>query len=414
MHSLSFFDPTNGSNFTVNETGLNILQLLKAEFPKEEMIDKILEEYETTREQVERDISDLTIQLTSLGLWKTTIAVTGLNAVDSPGPGVPILRLLKESELLPKLVGLAYDVLEPGNFMPDLLDSSYLIPYPNSGHHALLERIKFIHQKEKLSMIFPSLDSELDSYISIQEELKKMGIRTFLPTRNQLHLRNKTELKETLDSSNVLLPKTFVIQDASVIHQIADKVSFPIFVKGLHYEAYLARKMEEAIGYFYKISYRWGIPIIVQEVIEVEECNVAAFSISGKIYGAVIMKKMFLTDKGKAWAGVTIQNPEVLEISSRILQKLDWNSGCELEFIVENKTNKIYLLEINPRFPAWIYLATASGVNLPEMNAKQALGIPIGKELEYDVGTVFVRHSWDEIVPMLSLESLSTKGEIIY
>jgi hypothetical protein len=48
------------------------------------------------------------------------------------------------------------------------------------------------------------------------------------------------------------------------------------------------------------------------------------------------------------------------------------------------------------------------------MNAKQALGIPIGKELEYDVGTVFVRHSWDEIVPMLSLESLSTKGEIIY
>ncbi len=64
------FDPTTGSTFTVNETGLTILQLLKAEIPKEEMINRILEEYETTREQVERDISDLTIQLNSLGLWK--------------------------------------------------------------------------------------------------------------------------------------------------------------------------------------------------------------------------------------------------------------------------------------------------------------------------------------------------------
>ncbi|MCB1180249.1 MAG: ATP-grasp domain-containing protein [Leptospiraceae bacterium] len=342
------------------------------------------------------------------------IAITGMNAVDSPGPGVPVVRSLHESDLLPELYGLAYDVLEPGNFMDDQIKGSYLVPYPNSGHLALLERIKYIHEKTKINMIFPTLDSELDSYISIQDDLKKMGVYSFLPTRKQLHLRNKTELSESLDEPDILIPKTFVIQDPYSLRQLTEKLKFPIYVKGIYYEAYLARSIEEAIGYFYKISSRWGIPIIVQEAIEGEECNVAAFSIEGKIYGAVIMKKMFLTDKGKAWAGVTIQNPEVLNISSKILKKLEWNSGCELEFIVENKTNKIYLLEINPRFPAWIYLATAAGINLPAMNAKHALGELIGVELDYDIGKVFVRHSWDEIVPMSSLESLSVKGEILY
>ena len=78
------------------------------------------------------------------------VAVTGLNAVDSPGPGVPILRSLKESPLKPSLIGLAYDVLEPGNFMGDIIESSYIIPYPNASRDLLLERILYIHEKKKI------------------------------------------------------------------------------------------------------------------------------------------------------------------------------------------------------------------------------------------------------------------------
>ena len=31
---------------------------------------------------------------------KITVAVTGLNNIDSPGPGIPVIRGLKESESL--------------------------------------------------------------------------------------------------------------------------------------------------------------------------------------------------------------------------------------------------------------------------------------------------------------------------
>ena len=342
------------------------------------------------------------------------IAVTGLNAVDSPGPGVPVLRSLKESSIEPTLIGLAYDVLEPGNFMPNLVESTYIIPYPNSGPDSLLERIKYIHEKKKLDVILPTLDSELDNYIQIQTELEKIGIKMLLPGKDQLHMRDKSILRESLENQDILLPETYTIQEASALKQITEKLSFPIFIKGLLYEAYIARNIEEAVGYFYHISAKWGIPVIVQECINGEECNVAAFSIGGNVISAVVMKKMFVTDKGKAWAGVTINNKEVSESAVKIMDQLKWNSGCELEFIVENQTGKVYLLEMNPRLPAWVYLATEAGLNLPDLIVKAALGEDLSVNNQYDVGKIFVRHSWDEIVPMSSIEALSTKAEIKY
>ncbi|MCB1159106.1 MAG: ATP-grasp domain-containing protein [Leptospiraceae bacterium] len=342
------------------------------------------------------------------------IAVSGLNASDNPGPGVPVLRSLKESKDEIHLIGLAYDVLEPGNFMEDLIESSYVIPYPRSGPELLLERIKYIHSKERLDMIFPTLDSELDNYISIQNELKQLGIRTFLPGKEQLHMRDKSVLKENLEEAGIALPKTLVLQDAAGIHQAMTELTFPILVKGIFYEAYLARTIEEAIGFFYHLAAKWGIPVILQECIIGEECNVAAIAKKGKTIGSVCMKKMFLTDKGKAWAGVSIRNEEVLQVSENILKYIQWDGGCELEYIIEEKTGKVFLLEINPRFPAWIYLATAAGQNLPLMQVKLAMGEELRKQEEYRVGTVFVRHSRDEIIPLSSLDSLSTKAEISY
>ena len=340
------------------------------------------------------------------------VAVTGLNAVDSPGPGVPILRSLRESSLKPKLIGLAYDVLEPGNFMSNLIDSSYIIPYPNAGKDLLLERIHYIHEKEKIDVIIPALDSELDNFISISGELAKKNIKILLPDKAQLKMRDKTKLKESLEDSGVLLPETYTIQDSAAIAQIGEKIGFPMFVKGIFYEAYFARTLQEAVGFFYYLAGKWGIPVILQQAIMGEELNTCAFARSGKMVSHVIMKKMYVTDKGKAWAGVTIKNPNVTDMSKKILHKIGWNGGCELEYIVENKTDKVYLLEMNPRFPAWVYLTTASGLNLPEMHLKASLGMDTPEIHDYETGKIFVRHSWDEIVPMKHIESLSTKAEL--
>ena len=57
------------------------------------------------------------------------IAVTGLNAIDSPGPGVAVIRAIREcSDFDVRIIGLSYEALEPGIYLHDLVDKSYQLP----------------------------------------------------------------------------------------------------------------------------------------------------------------------------------------------------------------------------------------------------------------------------------------------
>jgi carbamoyl-phosphate synthase large subunit len=123
------------------------------------------------------------------------------------------------------------------------------------------------------------------------------------------------------------------------------------------------------------------------------------------------MRKLYITDKGKGWAGVAINDPVLLELSTKIIEELKWKGGIELEFMQE-KSGEYSLLEINPRFPAWVYLATAAGLNLPGMAVELALGKEVPTQTNYTAGTVFVRASWDLITDMQRLEKLTTAGEV--
>lgn len=64
------FDPATGNTFTLNETALYIVNQLKDDKTKEQIVYQMTEEYDISIEQVDRDMSDLLIQLKELGLMK--------------------------------------------------------------------------------------------------------------------------------------------------------------------------------------------------------------------------------------------------------------------------------------------------------------------------------------------------------
>jgi len=347
-------------------------------------------------------------------LERKTICITGTGAADSPAPGLAVLRSLKESGIKARYIGIAYGVLDAVNHMSDMIDACYLAPYPNTGAHVLLQRISEIHRSEHIDVIIPTLDSELENYLTIESELRYLGIKLLLPKKSSLELREKPTLAEKIPADIIKVPDSERVTDVSGLRAAYEKLGFPLLIKGQFYEAYAAYSPEEAVGWFYKLAASWGIPVIAQKMIRGEECNVAGVAKRGKLFGAVAMKKLFLTDKGKAWSGVTIRNEKILQICRDLIQFLEWDGGFELEFIVETKTNEVFLIEMNPRFPAWVYLATRAGINLPYLNAALALGKNIEPKTEYEVGMVFIRHSRDEIVPMAQIEALSTEGRVSY
>ena len=342
------------------------------------------------------------------------LAVTGLNATDNPGPGVPLIRSLKHSEEFDaEIIGLIYDVLEPGIYMENLTKKNYLIPYPSSGLENLYERLSYIQQQEKIDVIIPTLDSELFGFVKLEEKLKEIGIKMFLPTFEQLNIRAKDKLFDFCSDNEINVPKNILVSSISELQKIPEEFDYPVVVKGIFYDAYIVNNLEEAKTAFLKISSKWGLPIIIQEYLKGDEFNVVALGDgTGQTIGAVAMRKLYITDKGKGWAGITIFDNNLIEISKKVIERIKWRSGMELEFIRSSETGQYFLLEINPRFPAWVYLAPNAGQNLPYALLQLALGNQVQPFDNYKVGTIFVRSSWDLITDISVFEKITTEGEI--
>lgn len=341
-----------------------------------------------------------------------TVAVSGINAVDNPGPGIGVARSLKESEDLDvQIVGLAYDAMEPGLYMDWLVDRSFIVPYPSSSHEAYLERLLYIKRKTGLDFIIPTLDTEMPFYMRYQAELMEHGIRVFVPSPEQYRLRGKDRLAEVAEAMGLSLPRTEVVASQDELVKAVDAVGLPVMVKGAFYKAHKAHTTQEALSHYHKIVAEWGYPIIVQEVVRGDELNVVAVGDgTGRSLGQVGVKKMWITELGKIWTGVTIVNEAMNRATRAFIETYRWKGPFELECMADGEN--LYLIEINPRFPAWSYFATGVGVNLPARMIKTALGRDVAPDAAYDAGKLFIRYTYELVADLAPFQRLITAGEL--
>lgn len=342
------------------------------------------------------------------------VAVTGLNATDNPGPGVSVIRSLRaHPEFRGRIVGLAYDPLEPGIYARDLVDDVFLIPYPSQGAEALLARLREIHERVGLDVVLPTLDAELTSFIGLEAELRALGIGSFLPTREQLDLRSKAHLSEFGERAGIGVPRARVLSAVDELYKIHEEIPYPFYVKGLYYGATRVVSLDEAVRAFHGVVATWGYPVIVQAHVTGDELDVVAVGDgAGGLVGALPMRKTYITDKGKGWAGIAIRDPELTEMARRFAAASRWRGPCEIE-VIRDRDEAYHLLEVNPRFPAWTYLSAGAGMNLPYAVVRLAAGLPVAPLADYKVGTMFVRISLDQIASLDDFQAMTTAGELL-
>ena len=344
-----------------------------------------------------------------------TVAVTGMNArADNPGPGLAIARCLKESTTPMRVVGLGYEALDPALYHRGFVDRGYLLPYPSNGEDALLARIIELHEREKFEVLIPCLDAEMQSFARLAPTLSGLGIRTFVPNSHQLALRSKDRLPELAKEIGVASPKTQAIYQANFFHSCkTEDWQYPLMVKGLFYDAKMAYNADEAVAAFHRIAGEWGVPVLAQSWIAGEEINLAGVGDGeGGLAGAVMMKKRALTDKGKGWAGISIHDEELLAAAHRFCAVTKWRGGLELEMLRDTQGG-LHLIEINPRFPAWIYLSAGVGCNLPELLVRLALGQKLAPPKPTPAGVLFIRYAEEAIVSLADFENITVWGETL-
>lgn len=341
-----------------------------------------------------------------------TIGISGINAIDNPGPGVGVARALRDDkDLNVRIVGLAYDAMEPGIYLDWLMDRAFMMPYPSGGHDAYLQRLEYIKDSYGLDFVIPCLDVELPFYTKYSKELENMGIKCAVPTMDQFKMRGKDCLDEVAKRIGVEIPKTRVINSLSELLTAVDEMGLPMMIKGAFYKAYYAATTQQAIGFFNSIVAEWGYPIIVQQVVCGDELNVVGMGDGeGECLGLVGIKKLTVTSLGKIWNGVTIKNERMLKAAEEFVQKYKWKGPFELECIVDD--DHVYLIEINPRFPAWSYFSAGVGVNLAANMVRSGMGLPVEKKKDYDSGKLYVRYTYEVVTDMLPFQSMMTRGEL--
>jgi carbamoyl-phosphate synthase large subunit len=181
-------------------------------------------------------------------------------------------------------------------------------------------------------------------------------------------------------------------------------------VKGIFYDADIVRSAEQGAAAFDRISARWGLPVLVQRFLKGEEVNLTGVGDGhGQLLSAVMMRKLALTDKGKAWAGISIEDETLYEASKSLVAATRWKGPLEVE-VMRESSGKYQLIEINPRFPAWVYLTAGAGRNVLETLLALMRGEETPDRGVAPAGQIYIRYAEDVVIPLSEYESVVMNG----
>eukprot|EP01031_Cornospumella_fuschlensis_P026784 gene26784-32363_t len=120
----------------------------------------------------------------------------------------------------------------------------------------------------------------------------------------------------------------------------------------------------------------------VQKVVRGVDKTIAFAAYQGELTGCMLMTKTNVTLDGKVWsAHVESVSPAVAQELAAFVSRHNWTGGGEIEFVeslpaaLQGLQKKWFIIDFNPRFPAWIHGGSFSGVNLPGDLLEHALRV---------------------------------------
>lgn len=341
------------------------------------------------------------------------IAITGLARGENPQPGGALVRSIRRVWPDAYIVGLVYDAQESGIYAEDRPDIAFTIPYPSSGKEALLDRLVTIMDQAPFDVLIPTLDAEIEPLILMKEDLIECGMTPVLPSAKAFQARTKQALSQLCTQCDVMTPMTKVAVDAQMALEVVQELGFPVFVKGPFYDAYRVYGQRDLWAKAQTLLTEWGGPLLVQEAKEGVEFNMIGVGDGkGGLLASCTVRKTVVSSKGKGYGGVTVSDPVLQAQCERLVSQLQWSGPLELEFLRESLTGDYYLLEINPRFPAWADVPALLGVNMAELVIRLAMGETVAPMGECPAGQFFLRHNVDLVGSVNDFGQLMTMGTI--
>ena len=214
-----------------------------------------------------------------------------------------------------------------------------------------------------------------------------------------LQAHDKHKVLEVIKNLNIPFPKSYKAKDKKELITISKKLNGKAIVKLPDSFAskgiFIANKDEtyflETYSKKFGFSYAEGEYPIIQELLEGSLYDTTSFSING-VSKAILTQKRVVTAWLKGGGGVvnrTTDNPEIINHTKRIINELKWSGHMETDWILNEKDQKFYFIEINPKFWGTTQLTISAGYDYPYWNILMNKGFKVPENTKYKIGLTY-------------------------
>jgi diaminopimelate decarboxylase len=298
------------------------------------------------------------------------IYVSGLYCGGNPQPGVGIARSLRQAFPSAKIVGVDYSTRLSGIHFDELDELWIQRPWNELDLDQWGGRVRDVLDAGGL-------------WIS-GSDLESMWLASLFPDGHRNLLAPPTEglrriTKPAVEGASRMpfrIPDYLSTEHSDWnLHAFCRAHDWRVWLKGPYYDASRTPSWDSFVALRAALKKVWSTErLFLQRHVSGYEESIMLSAYRGELLGAVSMKKRDITPEGKTWAGEISDIPSAfVEPLKAMIRDLNWTGGGELE-MVRDAGGQLWLLEMNPRFPAWVHGATIAGHNLPALLVERATG----------------------------------------
>ncbi len=298
------------------------------------------------------------------------IYISGLYSGTNPQPGVGIARSIRTAYPKAKIVGVEYSNRCSGIHWQDFDEIWLQRPWDELNLDTHAAEIKKVLDSGALWI--SSIDLEIMWFARVFPD----GHPNLLTPPDAALQKVSKPAIEAHEGLPVKIPP-FVTTEISDwdLHAFCREYDWKVWLKGPYYEAVRTRNWSEFQEKRNILSDAWATEkLFLQTHVSGYEESVTLSAYKGELLDCVRMRKRDLTELSKTWAGdISEVEEEFLAPLREMVRRINWTGGAELE-MVRDAGGQLWLLEVNPRYPAWIHGSTITGRNIPAALVEGATG----------------------------------------
>ncbi|NCB44846.1 MAG: ATP-grasp domain-containing protein [Clostridia bacterium] len=326
------------------------------------------------------------------------VVVTGVHAGCQRSPGFAVAKALSNDQYV-SLVAIDYDELSTGLLSSEFSQTQIL--QWSSDPDLLLGELVDILKEKAVDIIIPCLNNDAAIIAKNMEKFTLSGAKCLLPAAEAFRYRKKSTLPKFAKKNGFEHPVTIVCHNKEEIASIGERIGFPCVIKGDECGIFPVRQPDLFSYYAFSCAKHFGFPFVVQEWLEGEEFSVAGLCDQHSIMLSVlVVKKIGIADDGEGWMNTVVYAPELERAAKKLSSSMQWIGPIEYDFIRNEQGT--YLLDVNPRFPAWIDGPAQRGFNLPSLLVSLVAEKDVTLPALPPAGTIFYKDFEDIFLPISS------------